>query len=169
MLVQNLHYLVNCMIRGVNFSSEKRVVIKNNGVNLFHQIFSNNVTDEDIARFNEKFASQGCAAYPMLQRRNSEISVAPEIRPRPIAQTSEEERIAAKSPKPIEVYTGSQQLSLFWKKEKTLTGYPENAFSFFIVKIKDDIWKNLLQCHKNSALFLLEQKPKKRRKEKPKQ
>ena len=108
-----LHYLVDCMIRGVNLFSEKTVVIKNRGVNLFQPIFSNNVTDEDIARFNEKFASQGCAAYPMLQRRNSEISVAPEIRPCPIPHPSEEERVAAKSPKPIEVYTGSQQLSLF--------------------------------------------------------
>ena len=108
-----LHCLVDCMLRGVNFSSEKMVVIKNNGVNLFHQIFSNNVTDEDIAQFNEKFAAQECAAYPILQRRNSETSVAPEIRPRPIAQPSEEERVAAKSPKPIEVYTGSHQLSLF--------------------------------------------------------
>lgn len=96
--------------------SDKWMLVKDCGKVLLTPMFAPSVTEENKKKFNEKFASLGLACYPKLpimqtltvHPRKPSVSATAKVKPQM------EARIAAKAvSKPVVVYAGTTQLSLF--------------------------------------------------------
>lgn len=108
------HQIINMIMNGLIYANGKWMVLKEEGRVLPEPRFSPKVTEGDKRNFNEKFASQGRSCYPHLVQM-VELTVKTKTRPTIVATAvlPKEDRVAARTEKPVVIHTGTAQLSLF--------------------------------------------------------